>query len=81
MAGGTTLHELLQYRRHIGGTTDWMVDPSVAVCVKVLDVGNFFGHIRCLIQPLTGTGEKWVDVKFLTLEQCGHEKVKLEMSL
>lgn len=64
---GVGLQQLLQYRDKIGTIVLWAVDPAVRIEVKILDATTAYGHTRFLIQPVSGLGEKWVDIKYLNL--------------
>ncbi len=61
------LQQLLAYREKIGQTVLWAIDPAVRIEVRILDATTAYGHTRFLIQPVAGSGEKWVDIKYLNL--------------
>ena len=66
-AMGLSLQQLMAYRDRIGTTVLWSVDAAVKIEVKILDATTAYGHTRFLIQPVAGSGEKWVDIKYLNL--------------
>lgn len=47
----------------------WFDIEGLRVRIGVLDAKRAFGHIRVLITPMAGTGEQWVNLDRVTLEE------------
>ena len=60
-----TTAELMKF---IGQTATYTPDLGIAFRVRITDVKQSYGHIRLLIEPVNGSGARWVQLSALDLE-------------
>lgn len=48
-------------KRLIGKAMQWPISPEITVYVTILNVKSAYGHTRCMVRPVAGTGSKWVE--------------------
>lgn len=63
---------LQEHGDKIGKTAYWLADKqAIRVLVTIHDVKDAFGHLRFLISPVQGSGEKWIDAKYVEFDGDG----------
>lgn len=51
----------------VGCTAAWAPGGGVQVHVRIVDMRQRFGRFDAQIEPVAGSGQRWVDVAVLTL--------------
>jgi len=54
----------------LGKAARWNVDGrALEVDVRIVDVRSAYGNLRYQIQPLSGTGTRWVNASTVTVRE------------